>query len=77
MCGYCYFDGLDPRGTKICDRQCTVPANLGFRGISNFLILIKSILDWLYENQNIKKLDCGNVPKMGVIVSRDFCPINR
>ena len=63
--------------TKIKYFQIPIPHRQGNQGLSNFLILIKSILNWLYENQNIKKSDPGNVPKTGVKVSRDFCPINR
>ena len=40
---------------KIAFGQGNQPAHLGFRVLRNILILIKSILNWLYENQNIKR----------------------
>ena len=55
-------------------RQGNQPAHLGFKGLSIFLILIKKILNWLYENKNVKKSDLGNIPKIGAKVARDFCP---
>ena len=51
------------------NRQGTEPANLGFRGLSNFLILIKSIPDWLSESHYVKKSDHGNTWKRGVEVT--------
>ena len=44
-------------------RQGTEPAYLGFRGLSNFLILIKSKLDWLYKSHYVEKSDQGTLKK--------------
>ena len=55
-------------------RQGTEPANLGFRRLSNFLILIKIIPDWLYESHFITgTLRKGGGSHVLHIKGRHFC----
>ena len=51
--------------TRSSYRQGNEPANLAFVVESNNFILIKSILNWFYENKILKKSVFWNVLKWG------------